>query len=69
VLVLTRYLGEEIVIAGNVRVKVIGLRNRHVRLGIVAPTSVTVDRKEIHQRRSEFRDTRDKKMSSARESG
>jgi carbon storage regulator len=65
-LVLTRSLGEEIVIADNIRVKVIGLRNRHVRLGIIAPASVTVDREEIHRRRNEFRDMRVTAMPSSK---
>lgn len=53
-LVLTRRLGEEIVIADNIHVQVISVQGGKVRLGIKAPKSVTVDRQEIHQRRAEF---------------
>jgi carbon storage regulator len=53
-LVLTRRIGEEIVIDGNIRVMVIAVKGDKVRLGISAPTSVTVDRKEVHEQRLEF---------------
>ncbi|MCI0738707.1 MAG: carbon storage regulator [Gemmataceae bacterium] len=53
-LVLTRRLGEEIVIGNNIRVKVLMVRGDKVRLGISAPASVPVDRSEIHERRAEF---------------
>ena len=53
-LVLTRRLGEEIVIAGNIRINVVAVHGDRVRLGISAPDSVTVDRQEIHERRMSF---------------
>ena len=53
-LVLTRQVGEEIVIDGNIRVRVVAVNGGKVRLGIVAPSSVKVDRKEVHDRRAEF---------------
>jgi carbon storage regulator len=53
-LVLTRRVGEEIVIDGNIRVMVVAVNGDKIRLGIVAPSSVTVDRKEVHDRRAEF---------------
>ena len=46
-LVLSRKLNEEIVIAGEIRVKVLELRRGRVRLGVCAPADVTVDRAEI----------------------
>ena len=52
--VLTRRIGEEIVIGGHVRVRVVFLKGDKVRLGISAPDSVTVDRQEVHERRAEF---------------
>src|SRR5262245_49297137 len=51
-LVLTRYLGEEIVIDGQIRLRVGAVRGDQVRLGICAPPSVRVDRREVHERRS-----------------
>ena len=53
-LVLTRRVGEEIVINGNIHVMVVAVKGDKVRLGISAPPSVTVDRKEVHDRRAEF---------------
>jgi len=46
-LVLTRRIGQEIVIAGNIRVKVAAIRGGKVRLGITAPPSVHVMRLEL----------------------
>jgi len=47
-LVLTRRIGEEIVIAGDIRVKVVAVNGqRKVRLGIMAPCSVPVVRQEV----------------------
>ena len=53
-LVLTRRLGEEIVIAGNIHVQVVAIQGNRVRLAIRAPDAVEVDRREIHERRSSF---------------
>ena len=53
-LVLTRRVGEEIVIDDEIRVTVLTVRGDRVRLGITAPEHVRVDRSEIHERRAEF---------------
>jgi len=53
-LVLSRRTGESIVIAGDIVVQVLSIKGDKVRLGIAAPSSVIIDREEIHQRRSEF---------------
>ena len=53
-LVLSRRLGDEIVIAGNIRLTIVALAGNRVRIGIAAPPSVTVDRKEIHDRRGDW---------------
>jgi carbon storage regulator len=53
-LVLTRRLGEEIIIGGNVRVSIVAIQGDRIRLGIKAPAAVCVDRKEIHERRMNF---------------
>lgn len=53
-LVLSRKVGEEIVIAGNIRVKVLAVRGNQIRLGVVAPSDVSVDRGEVAERRREF---------------
>jgi len=51
-LILTRRTGEEIVIGDDIRVAVTDVRGDRVRLGITAPESITVDRAEVHERRS-----------------
>jgi carbon storage regulator len=50
-LVLTRRVGEEIVIDGCIRVTVLDARHNKVRLGVSAPANVRVDRDEVHERR------------------
>jgi carbon storage regulator len=49
-LVLTRKLGETIRIGDNITVKIVDLDGRHVKLGIEAPKSVSVNREEIYER-------------------
>jgi carbon storage regulator len=53
-LVLSRRIGEEIVINDNIRVTIVAVKGDRVRLGIVAPRDVTVDRSEVHERRMQF---------------
>jgi len=49
-LILTRRVGETLVIGDNVRVTVLGVRGHQVRIGVDAPKEVTVHREEIYQR-------------------
>lgn len=51
-LVLTRRIGEEIVIAGDIRVRIMAVDRQKVRLGITAAPSIRVDRQEVHDQRS-----------------
>jgi carbon storage regulator len=53
-LVLSRCLGEEIVIDGGIRITVVGITGGRVRLGITAPPSVHVNRQEVHERLAWF---------------
>ncbi len=46
-LVLTRRIGEEIVIDGNIRLKVVMVKGQSIRLGITAPSYVPVVRQEL----------------------
>jgi carbon storage regulator len=46
-LVLTRKVGEEIVINGEIRVAVVLVRGNRVRIGIKAPTNVRIQRREL----------------------
>lgn len=52
-LVLTRKIGEKIVIGEDIYVCVIEVNNNKVRLGIEAPSSVSINRLEVHLRESE----------------
>lgn len=52
-LVLTRKVGEVIVIGDNVTLTIASIDKGKVRVGIVAPKSVRVDRSEIHDRRAQ----------------
>lgn len=49
-LILTRRVGETIVIGDDVIVTVLGIKGNQVRIGINAPKTVTVHREEIYQR-------------------
>lgn len=46
-LVLSRHVGEEIVINGNISVRVVDIRGGKVRIGIEAPKEVPVHRREV----------------------
>lgn len=47
-LVLSRKLGETIVIAGDIKITVVEVRGDKVRLGIEAPADIPVHRQEVH---------------------
>ena len=49
-LILTRRVGETLVIGDEVRVTVLGARGNQVRIGVNAPKDVAVHREEIYQR-------------------
>lgn len=48
-LVLTRKENESIMIGEDVEVKVLGLKDNQVKIGIVAPRSVAVHRLEVYK--------------------
>jgi carbon storage regulator len=50
-LVLTRRIGEKIVINGDICITILAIRGNQVRLGIAAPRQTVVDRQEIRERR------------------
>ena len=49
-LILTRRIGETLMIGDDIEVTVLGVKGNQVRLGIKAPKNVRVNREEIHQR-------------------
>ena len=49
-LVLTRKLGETIVIGDNIVIKVVDIHGKQIRLGIEAPTEISIFRGEIYER-------------------
>ena len=53
-LVLSRKVGESIIIGDSIRVMVVASKGDKVRIGIDAPREVRVDREEVHRRIWEF---------------
>lgn len=49
-LILTRKVGESIMIGDSVEVKILGLRAGQVKIGIEAPKDLKVHREEIYER-------------------
>jgi carbon storage regulator len=49
-LVLTRKLGETIVIGDDIVIKVVDIHGKQIRLGIEAPTEISIFRGEIYER-------------------
>ena len=49
-LILTRRVGEKLVIGENVTVTVLGVKGNQIRIGIDAPPEVQVHREEIFKR-------------------
>jgi carbon storage regulator len=49
-LILTRRVGETLIIGDDVSVTVLGVKGNQVRLGVNAPKDISVHREEIYQR-------------------
>lgn len=49
-LILTRRVGETLMIGDDVTVTVLGVKGNQVRIGVNAPKDVSVHREEIYQR-------------------
>jgi carbon storage regulator len=49
-LILTRRVGESVVIGDEISVTILGVKGNQVRIGVTAPMDVAVHRQEIYER-------------------
>lgn len=49
-LILTRRLGEEIIIGDDITITILGVQGGQARLGINAPPNISVHRAEVYER-------------------
>jgi carbon storage regulator len=61
VLILTRRVGESLIISDDMKVTVLGIKGNQIRIGVSAPREVAVHREEIYNRilREREQDVRD----------
>ena len=62
-LILTRRVGETVMIGNEVTVTVLGVKGNQVRIGVNAPKDVAVHREEIYERIKREEDNNDSRSS------
>ena len=55
-LILTRKVGESVLIEDDISITVLSVRGNQVKLGVEAPKEVSVHREEIYQRIKQMKD-------------
>ncbi len=55
-LVLSRHIGESVVIDGDIKIKIVSKHGGQVRIGIEAPKSILVYREEVYKKLRELKE-------------
>ena len=61
-LILTRRIGEVLMIGDEIKITVLGVRGHQVRIGVDAPKNISVHRKEIYDQVSQTSEKNDKEL-------
>ena len=57
-LVLTRRVGEALIINGNIKVIILGVERRQIKIGIEAPRDINIAREELLEGKDEHKTNR-----------